>query len=69
MKCKILGSKVAQPLVAPLSNFRVSEPLEAFSSMAIDFAGPFMTKAGTGKVREKRYLALFTCLLTRAVHL
>ena len=35
----------------------------------VDFAGPFVTVQGRGKRREKRYLCLFTCMATRAVHL
>ena len=34
----------------------------------IDFAGPFLTKQGRGKPRQKRFLLLFTCTLFRAVH-
>ena len=30
---------------------------------------PFITVQGRGKQRAKRYLCLFTCLLSRAVHL
>ena len=37
--------------------------------LLVDFGGPFITVQGRGKRREKRYLCLFTCLATRAVHL
>ena len=43
--------------------------LRAFDRIGIDYAGPFLTKQGRGKIRAKRYLCLFTCLATRAVHL
>ena len=36
---------------------------------ATDYAGPFITQAGRGKSRTKRWLCLFTCLSCRAVHL
>ncbi len=36
---------------------------------SVDFGGPFITIQGRGKRRAKRYLCLFTCLSTRAVHL
>ncbi len=42
---------------------------EAFARTSVDFGGPFVTVQGRGKRREKRYLCLFTCLATRAVHL
>ena len=35
----------------------------------VDYAAPFLTKQGRGKSITKRYLCLFTCCATRAVHL
>ena len=35
----------------------------------MDYAGPFITVQGRGKQRQKRWLCLFTCLATRALHL
>ena len=43
--------------------------MRAFAKCGIDYAGPFLTKQGRSKVRQKRYLCLFTCAATRAVHL
>ena len=44
-------------------------PLKAFARTAVDYGGPFLTIQGRGKQRAKRYLCLFTCLTSRAVHL
>jgi len=43
--------------------------MKAFDSCGVDFAGPFFTKMGRGKSKNKRYMCLFTCSATRAVHL
>ena len=61
-------SDVATQIMAPLPSVRVKQPLRAFSRVAVDFAGPFLTKQGRGRVQRKKYLCLFTCLLSRAVH-
>ncbi|XP_012561357.3 uncharacterized protein LOC105846812 [Hydra vulgaris] len=68
-KCKLRRCKPAQQLMAPLPAMRFKEPLRAFARIGIDFAGPFLTMQGRGKILQKRYLCLFTCLLSQAVHL
>ena len=60
--------KTAGQMMAPLPEARLYS-LRAFDRIGIDYAGPFLTKQGRGKTRAKRYLCLFTCLTTRAVHL
>ena len=55
--------------MAPLPELHTRKSLRAFSQTSVDFGGPFITKQGRGKARQKRYLCLFTCLATRAVHL
>ena len=55
--------------MAPLPKSRLLSTLRAFERVGTDFGGPYLTKQGRGKVRAKRYLCLFTCLTTRAVHL
>ena len=67
--CKRQKAKAATQIMAPLPAIRVNVPLRAFAHTAVDFAGPFITVQGRGKRREKRYLCLFTCLASRAVHL
>ena len=67
--CQRQKALPAKQVMAPLPGYRVGMSLRAFSRCSVDFAGPFLTKQGRGKVRLKRYLCLFTCLETRAVHL
>ncbi|XP_074645830.1 uncharacterized protein LOC141902088 [Tubulanus polymorphus] len=62
--CKKRKAKAATQVMAPLPRLRVKMPIRAFARTAVDFGGPFITKQGRGKSREKRYLCLFTCLQT-----
>ena len=55
--------------MAPLPVNRLETSLKAFTKVAVDSGGPFITVQGRGRRREKRYLCLFTCLTSRAVHL
>ena len=68
-ECRRRKSMPSQQVMAPLPTSRLKMSLRAFTRCAVDFAGPFITVQGRGKRREKRYLCLFTCLATRAVHL
>ena len=61
----MLQSKLWKPL--PQIRFRLS--LRPFAQTAVYFRGPFDTIQGRRSRRQKRYLRLFTCLATRAVHL
>lgn len=61
--------KPAVQMMAPLPRSRLQHSLRAFERVGVDYGGPYMTKQGRGKTRAKRYLCLFTCLATRAVHL
>ena len=58
-----------QPMMALLPASHTEATYRAFELSSVDYAGPFVTKQGRGRAREKRYLCLFTCLSTRAVHL
>ena len=61
------GKPYQAPLTAPLPEFRVNEA-PPFSNCGLDFAGPLYYKDKQG-IMQKSYFALFTCCLTRAVHL
>ena len=69
MQCRRRKASPAKQIMAPLPELRTRKSLRAFSHISVDFGGPFLTKQGRGKTRQKRYLCLFTCLQTRAVHL
>ena len=58
--------KALQP--PPLPECRVKEA-PAFSYTRVDFAGPFMVRAFQCSQSNKVWMALFTCYVTRAVHL
>ena len=61
------GKPFGNPPVAALPDFRVREATP-FSKVGVDFAGPLFAKSQTGEM-SKAYIALFTCCVTRAVHL
>ena len=57
-----------EQIMAPLPEARSGTWLRCFAHCGVDFAGPFVVKL-TREVTAKRYLCLFTCASTRAVHL
>ena len=67
--CQKRKAKIAPQIMAPLPLNRLTTSLRAFTRVAVDFGGPFMTVQGRGKPRQKRDMCLFTCLASRAVHL
>ena len=52
----------------PLPEFRVTES-PPFAYSGVDFAGPLYIKQDDGSESAKVWIALFTCCVTRAVHL
>ncbi|XP_065180252.1 uncharacterized protein LOC135810689 [Sycon ciliatum] len=65
--CKRVNTKpYAASTSAQLPSERVSGE-EAFRNVGVDFAGPLYVNEGGSKV--KAYVALFTCAVSRAVHL
>ena len=67
--CVKKKARSATQIMAPLPKSRVDLPLKAFSRVSVDYAGPFDAIQGRGRRRAKRYLCLFTCFTSRAVHL
>ena len=69
-RCTVCRRTFARPgtqIMAPLPNFQVTPGKPAFKCVGLDFAGPFLTKSR--RSLTKRYLCIFTCLASRAVHL
>ena len=70
-ECEVCERRRVQPsvqIMAPLQRTRVGTTMRAFAKCWVDYASPFTTKI-TRRVSDKRYLCLFTCSATRAVHL
>ncbi|XP_064467960.1 uncharacterized protein LOC135378793 [Ornithodoros turicata] len=64
--CRRLKTRPCVEQEAPLPNDRVTQQLP-FEVVGVDFAGPLYYSATEGHL--KSYVALFTCAVTRAVHL
>lgn len=65
--CNIKKFKLSCPKMATLPNARLAAYAHPFSYVGIDYLGPL--DVAVGRRSEKRYVAVFTCLVTRAVHL
>ena len=52
----------------PLPEFRVKED-PAFTYTGVDFAAPLSVRKGSSSGSTKVWICLFTCLVTRAIHL
>ena len=69
VKCRRTWARTANPVMGQLPVFRTAPPLQTFSRVGIDFAGPFHTRQGRGRTQLKRYVCVFKCLQTGACHL
>ncbi|XP_055585519.1 uncharacterized protein LOC129738360 [Uranotaenia lowii] len=65
--CKIKKCLPRQPKMGPLPDQRLTPGLRPFSFVGIDYFGPILVTVG--RRLEKRWVALMTCLTTRAVHM
>ncbi|XP_058827482.1 uncharacterized protein LOC131687420 [Topomyia yanbarensis] len=66
-RCTLQKSKPLAPRMAPLPEQRLTPHVRPFSYVGIDYLGPL--EVTVGRRKEKRYVAVFTCLVVRAVHL
>ena len=67
--CRKLGAELQQQRMGPLPSFRL-KPAPAWSYTSLDLFGPFEIKGEVNKrTRSKGYGIIFTCMLSRAVHL
>ena len=68
--CTRFQGRRQEQLMAPLPATRIT-PIRRFLETGLDYAGPFAlrTSKGRGQCSFKGYVAVFTCLVTRAVHL
>lgn len=64
--CRRQKSRPASEPTAPLPADRITRS-DPFDVIGVDFAGPLMSNDGGGV--RKCYIAVFTCAVTRAVHL
>ena len=65
--CKMLYATPANQRMADLPPDRLAAYTRPFSNTGVDCFGPFFVKRG--RSQEKRYGCIFTCLVTRAIHI
>ncbi|XP_055614852.1 uncharacterized protein LOC129761164 [Toxorhynchites rutilus septentrionalis] len=65
--CKIYKAVPAVPRMAPLPPERTTSYIRPFSFVGVDYFGPMLIRQGRSDV--KRWVAIFTCLTIRAMHL
>ncbi|XP_075230309.1 uncharacterized protein LOC142329520 [Lycorma delicatula] len=70
LKCFRFNADKQSQQLGQLPSSRIT-PSRAFSSCAIDYGSPIMIRHGgqKSKILSKAYIALFICLVTKAIHL
>ena len=66
--CRFEGLPYSVPPAPPLPSFRVREA-PPFEYTAVDFAGPMYCRTADTTKTKKIWICLYTCCVTRAVHL
>lgn len=67
LTCARQNAKVPSQMMSDLPAVRVN-PAKAFHSTGLDYAGPFSIRRGRGRAMEKAYIAIFVCMVTKAIH-
>ncbi|XP_062558258.1 uncharacterized protein LOC134223135 [Armigeres subalbatus] len=67
VKCRVTNASPHPPPMAQLPIQRVTPFVRPFTYVGLDYFGPVTVKVGRSTV--KRWVALFTCLTMRAIHL
>ncbi|XP_061728378.1 uncharacterized protein LOC133533417 isoform X1 [Cydia pomonella] len=67
LSCRIKRAKPMNPMTGNLPPQRLAHHRRPFTYTGLDYFGPINTKIG--RRQEKRYVALYTCMTSRAVHL
>ena len=68
--CQYCCNRRSQPQVPPMGNLpasRLTPNVRPFSITGVDYFGPMDVRVG--RRTEKRYGVLFTCMVTRAIHI
>ncbi|XP_036347004.1 uncharacterized protein LOC118756341, partial [Rhagoletis pomonella] len=65
--CIINTAKPSAPMMGQLPVDRLTPYVRPFSYTGVDYCGPFFVTIG--RRREKRWVALFSCLTVRVIHL
>ncbi|XP_062557970.1 uncharacterized protein LOC134222838 [Armigeres subalbatus] len=65
--CRVYRAKPVVPKMSQLPRFRSTPFVRPFTFVGIDYFGPYFVKNGRSAV--KRWVAIFTCLTVRAIHL
>lgn len=65
--CKVKRAAPKPPMMASLPRVRLTPFVRAFTYVGVDYFGPLEVKVGRSLV--KTWVALFTCLTVRAIHL
>ncbi|XP_046411956.1 uncharacterized protein LOC124175599 [Neodiprion fabricii] len=71
IECTRHRAPIPQQQMGQLPTARVNKLSRPFEKAGLDYAGPFLLRASSGRGRTtfKDYIALFVCLATRAIHL